>query len=51
VVSALPRGNGVVMLGFDLAGFDEIVDQLVNGLPTVCCLQVSDDLLFGQNVA
>ena len=44
-------GDGVVMLGFNLARADEIFDQLVNGLPAVGSLQIGDDLLFRKNIA
>ena len=44
-------GDGIVMLGFDLAGRDEVVDQLVNRLPAVRRLQIGDDLRVRKNVA
>ena len=37
-------GDGVFILGLDLAGGHEVVDQLINGLPAVRRLQVRDDL-------
>ena len=39
-------GDGIVMLGFNFAGGDEIFNQLVDGLPTIGSLQIGDDLLF-----
>jgi len=44
-------GDGVVMLGFDFAGADEVFDQLVDRLPAVSRLQIGDDLLFRKNIA
>ena len=38
-------GDGVLVLGFDFASADEVLDQFINGLPAVSRLQISDDLL------
>ena len=45
------RRDGVVMFGLDLAGRHQVVDQLIDRFPAVGRPQVSDDLLFAQNVA
>src|SRR5262249_16233765 len=43
--------NGLMVLGLDFAGSDQVIDEFVNGLPAVAGLQVSQDLLSAQNIA
>ncbi len=44
-------GNGVLVLGFNLASGDEIVDELIDCLPPIGGPQISQDLLFAQDIA
>lgn len=45
------RSDGLAVLRLDFSGGDEIVDEFVNGLPTVSGLQIREDLIFGENVS
>ena len=39
------------MLRFDSAMFDELIDQLLNGLPAVGSFEFCDDLFFGEEIS
>ena len=43
-------GDGVAVFRRNFARCDEIAHQLVNGLPSVRCAQIGDDLLLIQNI-
>ena len=44
-------GDGLTVLRLDFSSGDEVVDEFVDGLPTVGSLQIREDLIFGENVS
>ena len=43
-------GDGLAMLRLNFSGGYQIVDEFINRLPTVGCLQICEDLVFCENV-
>ena len=45
------RGDGVVMLAFDFARRDQIIDKFINGFPAVGGVHAGNNLLWAENIA